>query len=470
MLTELSPTQGGAGGSGLRGSEGRHVVIVGGGASGVLLACHLLRSASENIQLTLIERNPAIGRGIAYGTADPAHLLNVRAANMSAFADDPDHFWRWLQANNLAAADSDQFCFVSRQIYGRYIESLLQGLYHGKNRELCIVQDECIAVAPAPSGAIARLRDGSHIPAQIVVLATGNETCQTHMSNNLYANPWETPTRTEIPKDGHVLILGTGLTMVDYVQSLLHGGHQGPITAISRRGLLPKPHRPVVAFPIDRVDIPFGSEIAELVCWLRKMARAAEQQGGDWRSVVDGTRPFTQELWQSLTITARRRFLRHARTWWDVHRHRMAPEVEQFIAHAMSSGQLKIISGKVQSIERNDGTARITFRPRGCSAVETMEAARIVECTGINPIPHNTTNPVMRSLLDNGLARIDPLGIGLDATSECALIDASGEPSSRIFAIGPLTRAAFWEIVAVPDIRAQCHRLTEHICAQLHAA
>jgi uncharacterized NAD(P)/FAD-binding protein YdhS len=470
MLTELSPPQNDASDSGANAKEGRHVVIVGGGASGVLLACHLLRSLSENIRVTLIEKNPAIGRGIAYGTADPAHLLNVRAANMSAFPDDPDHFWQWLQANRLAAADSDQFCFVSRQIYGRYIESLLQGLSWGKNRELRIVQGECIAVVPTPSGATARLRDGSSISAQLVVLATGNETCQTHMSNGLYANPWEAPTRSEVPQDGHVLILGTGLTMVDYVQSLLHGGHTGPITAISRRGLLPKPHRPVVAFPIDRVDIPFGCEIAELVSWFRKMTRAAQQQGGDWRSVVDGIRPFTQELWQSLTVPARRRFLRHARTWWDVHRHRMAPEVEEFIASAMSSGQLKIIAGKVQSVERSRSAALVTFRPRGCSITETMEVARIVECTGINPIPHNTTNPVLRNLFDSGFARIDSMGIGLDATSSCALIDASGEPSTRIFAIGPLTRAAFWEIVAVPDIRAQCHRLTEHICVQLHAA
>src|SRR5450755_1310549 len=127
----------------------------------------------KNIRVTLIEKNPAIGRGIAYGTADPTHLLNVRAANMSAFADDPDHFWQWLQANSLAAADSDQFCFVSRQIYGRYIESLLQGLSYGKSRELRVVRGECIAVAPALSGATARLQDGSSISAQIVILATG---------------------------------------------------------------------------------------------------------------------------------------------------------------------------------------------------------------------------------------------------------------------------------------------------------
>jgi uncharacterized NAD(P)/FAD-binding protein YdhS len=301
-------------------------------------------------------------------------------------------------------------------------------------------------------------------------LATGNETCQVHAADNLYASPWKDPAETGIPSDGHLLILGTGLTMIDYVQSLLHGGHQGPITAISRRGLLPRPHCPVVPFPIERADIPFGREITVLLRWLRQMTRTAEQHGGDWRSAVDAIRPFSQELWQSLSIPARKRFLRHARAWWDVHRHRMAPEVDEFIAQAIASGRLEIKAGKIQSVEHGDGAARVMFRPRGSSTMETIEVVRIVECTGINPIPHDTTNPVLRGLFDNGLAKIDPLGIGLDSTNDCALVDASGQPSTQIFAIGPLTRATFWEIVAVPDIRHQCHRLTEHIRSQLHSA
>lgn len=451
-------------------SKRAHIVIVGGGASGVLLACHLLRGFAGTIKVTLIERNPAIGRGIAYGTANPAHLLNVRAANMSAFADDPSHFWRWLQTNNLAAAGSDQFCFVSRQVYGRYIEGLLRAISLGNDGDLQIVQGECIAIAPSSTGAIVKLGDGSGIRAEIVVLATGNETCRVHAADRLDASPWKAPAETGIQGDAHILILGTGLTMVDYVQSMLNGGHRGPITAISRRGLLSRPHRPVVPFSIERAEVPFGSDITELLRWLRRTTRIAEQRGGDWRSVVDGIRPFTQELWQSLTPPARKRFLRHARAWWDVHRHRMAPEVDELISQAISSGRVKIMAGKIQSVEHGNGVPLVTFRPRGSPTTESLQADHIVECTGINPIPHSTSNPVLRSLLDHGLARIDPLGIGLDSTNECALVDATGQPSTWLFAIGPLTRAAFWEIVAVPDIRNQCHRLAEHIRHQLHPA
>ena len=162
MLAEISALNTDGQGPEPDANGSRHVMIVGGGASGVLLACHLLRRFSDNIKVTLIERNPTIGHGLAYGTANPAHLLNVRAANMSAFADDPDHFWQWLLASRLTAVDSDQFCFVSRQLFGRYIESLLQGLTYGENRELNIVQAECIAIAPTPSGASARLADAEN--------------------------------------------------------------------------------------------------------------------------------------------------------------------------------------------------------------------------------------------------------------------------------------------------------------------
>src|ERR1700689_5103932 len=79
-------------------NDRRRVIIIGGGASGVLLACHLLRRPVNKLEVTLVEKRPDVGRGIAYHTANPDHLLNVRAANMSAFPDEPDHFWRWVCA------------------------------------------------------------------------------------------------------------------------------------------------------------------------------------------------------------------------------------------------------------------------------------------------------------------------------------------------------------------------------------
>ncbi len=440
------------------------VAIVGGGASGVLLACQLRRKARGRIRVALIERNPSVGRGIAYGTANPNHVLNVRASNMSAFPDDPEHFWRWLKGNDLACPGTDQFCFVSRQVYGRYIEDLLQGDEPASDENIRTIKAECIALDANGAGQTLYLGDGSKFAAHIVVLATGNETCWP--ASSLHVSPWSTPEDSRIAKDDSVLILGSGLTMIDYVQSLIHSGHRGRIVAMSRRGLLPRAHRPVVPFQINRSDVPFGQSTGRLLCWLRRMIDRAEEAGADWRSVIDSVRPFTQDLWQSLSIDARQRFLRHARAWWDVHRHRMAPAVEDFIAKTIAQGQLQVIAGKIHSIERSGDRAVVSLRRRGHSAKETLEVARIVECTGVtNPLA--AVNPVLRSLLDRGLARIDPLGLGLDVSDQCEVIDSTGMPSGRIFAVGPVTRAAFWEIVAVPDIRVQCLDLAERLCVRL---
>jgi uncharacterized NAD(P)/FAD-binding protein YdhS len=449
-------------------ASGGHVVIVGGGASGVLLACHLLRDPACGLTVTLIEKRPEVGRGIAYFTANPDHLLNVRAANMSAFPDQPDHFWRWLCArehNGPAAWQpcGDSFCFVPRRIYGDYVASLIAPLLaDGKQPGgLRIVQGECVSIDQVRSGVAIGLADGSCHLGDFAVLATGHEVPAGF--SGCYVDPWTAPPDAGVSRDARILILGTGLTMVDYVLSLILSGHTGSVVAISRRGLLPNAHRPLQPLPINPSDIPFGAGMTDLFRWLRDLIDRHAAQGGDWRSVVDGIRPFTQQIWQHLPLSARRSFLEHARAWWDVHRHRMAPEVEVRINAVIASGDLTVMAAKLCAVEPSATGALIRYRRRGESAVETMHVEKIVECRGIVATPLKVANPALCSLLDRGLARLDPLNIGIDVTADCAIVDQSGMPSERLFAVGPLTRAALWEIVSVPDIRNQCVELAGRI-------
>jgi uncharacterized NAD(P)/FAD-binding protein YdhS len=247
------------------------------------------------------------------------------------------------------------------------------------------------------------------------------------------------------------------------VLSLLRHGHTGPIVAMSRRGLMPKAHRRVPPLSIDEQQIPFGASASQLLRWLRHLVRSHSAQGGNWRSVVDGLRPFTQRLWRELPIDSRRRFLEHARAWWDVHRHRMAPEVEFTISKAVTDLRLILIAAKIVDISPNSAGATIRYRRRGQFGIESLQVDAIVDCTGIAKNPAATGNPAVRSLLDQGSARIDPLHMGIDVASDCAVVNRRGLPSQRLFAVGPLTRAAFWEIVAIPDIRNQCVRLAERL-------
>jgi uncharacterized NAD(P)/FAD-binding protein YdhS len=448
----------------------RHAIIIGGGASGVLLAYQLLRDRRSGFRVTLIEKRPEIGRGFAYHTSNPEHLLNVRASNMSALPDDPEHFWHWLLASNaqgsvrLAGARCpDPYCFVPRRIYGDYIASLIGPLGAGSETpaRLSIIQGECVALGKSDSGVNAAMADGARINGDVAVLATGHDASTASLGS--YADPWNTPSVAGLAKEAPVLVLGSGLTMVDYVLSLLLEGHQGPIVAMSRRGLLPNAHRRVESVSIDVADVPFGTDFNRLFRWFRGRIASHVEGGGDWRSVVDGIRPHTQRIWRHLSLPSKRRFLEHARAWWDVHRHRMAPEVESRIAQAIASGRLTIIAAKLIGVEQHAAGASVLYRQRGETKVASMEVARIVDCTGIIKDPMQTTNPVLLSMFEQGLARVDPLHIGIEVGSDCAIVDRYGMPSQRLFAVGPLTRAAFWEIVAIPDIRNQCAKLAARL-------
>jgi uncharacterized NAD(P)/FAD-binding protein YdhS len=445
-------------------SAARHVIIIGGGASGVLLAYQLLHHPASGFRVTLIEKRPDIGRGLAYHTGNPEHLLNVRAANMSALPDEPDHFWRWLSTRRSdAPLCPDPYCFVARRIYGDYIASLIEPWISNarETQHLSIVQGECVGLSENPAGVTITLGDGRRHVGDVAILATGHDT--TKSSLTCHADPWAPSAAACVDKDATVLILGTGLTMVDCVLSLLRDGHKGPIAAISRRGLLSMAHRRVDPTRIEEAEIPFGASASRLLRWFRHRIDAHVAEGGDWRSVVDAIRPFTQRLWRELPLASKRNFLEHARAWWDVHRHRMAPEVETRITQAIAAGRLEVIAAKVTRIEPNADGALVCYRQRGQNKITGMQIVKIVDCTGIVKDPRATTNPVVASLFDKGLARVDPLHIGIEIDTDCAIINRDGLPSRRLFAVGPVTRAAFWEIIAIPDIRNQCAALAAHL-------
>jgi uncharacterized NAD(P)/FAD-binding protein YdhS len=440
----------------------RQAIIIGGGASGVLLAYQLLQDPDFGFRVTLIERRSEIGRGPAYHTDNPEHVLNVRAANMSALPDDPGHFWRWLSESAGGPLYPDPYCFVPRRIYGDYLANLVAPFTSGVNTpaRLTIVHGQCVDVSESPAGVIVTLADGSTHSGDLAVLATGNESPVAKFPCD--ADPWALPSST-VNKDATVLILGTGLTMIDYVLSLLRNGHRGQIVAMSRRGLLARVHRRTDPIRIKEEDVPFGAGAGRLLRWLRSRAEGHIAEGGDWRSVIDAIRPFTQRLWQELPLAPRRRFLEHARAWWDVHRHRMAPEVEMRLAQALGAGRLALLAAKLIRVEPNAAGALVSYRRRRKQEIETLQVGLIVDCTGIIKDPKSTGNPVISRLMEHGLARADALGISIDVADDCAVINRNGIASRRLFAVGPLTRAAFWEIVAIPDIRNQCAELAARL-------
>jgi uncharacterized NAD(P)/FAD-binding protein YdhS len=434
----------------------RSIALVGGGASGALIAAHLLRRARDPVHLTLIEPRAQIGRGLAYATQNESHRLNVRASNMSAFADDPDHFWRWLRA--AGHAGEDRFCFVPRLVYGRYLASLIEEhLTEAVAPRLCWLRKTVVGLTERDGAVTLQFASGETAAFDVAVLCCGHEPSE-HLAAP-FVGPWKDPRAWNEAPDSTILILGTGLTMVDAAISLSESGHRGPIVALSRRGLLPHAHRKVETAPIAETELPTPARLAAFLHWLRARIRDEMRSGGDWRSVIDGLRPHAQTIWRAMPRASRKRFLEHARPWWDIHRHRMAPEVEMKIRALRESGQLQVLSGRIVEVSRKRGGASVRLRPRGSAATSDLEVSRIVSCRGLTSDPQKSANPLVAQLLADGVARVDPLGIGLDVDDDCALIDARGRASARIFALGPMSQAAFWESIAVPDIRLQAASL-----------
>lgn len=435
-------------------------IVVGGGASGVMLAAQLLKSDDPALRITLVEKSGSFGRGLAYGTDLDDHLLNVSAKGMSAFPDDPDHFRRWL-AGRYPVHDEDAPVFAPRRLYGEYLGDIVGQLAAREPARLRLVRGLAVTLAANASGVEVKLANGTSLVAHAAVLAAGHD--PEPAGALAFAVRPGGEADTPLPRDAGVLILGTGLSMVDAWLTLKAGGHAGPVTALSRRGLLPAPHRTGRPLRLDSADVPLGTDLSYFVDWFRDLVREHERAGGNWRDVVDGIRPFNQRIWQSWPIYARRRFLEHTKAWWDIHRHRMAPSIHARLVAAIEERDLQLVAGRLLDVEPSSDGYIVRIQLRHQSAMQQIEVARIYDCTGIVKDVASGSITVVRSLTDRGLARNDPLRVGLDVTTDCAVIDAGGKASDRIFAIGPLTRGTFFEIDAVPEIRVQASRLAARL-------
>jgi uncharacterized NAD(P)/FAD-binding protein YdhS len=412
--------------------------------------------ARRGIRSLLIDGSGRFGRGIAYSTTDPAHLLNVPAERMSAIAGDPDHF-----ARAFAAEGGEPHAFAQRRFFARYLGGILdQAVTTG-----CIEMVEAMAIGAVRVGKGWRvdLDDGSSIESQALALAAGNQDPASlqafgGVGDHFVRNPWGEDARKAVEDlatgGADALIVGTGLTMVDLVLSLDAAGYRGKTVALSRHGLLPRSHADVEAAPVELSDIPTGS-VRGLVRWIRR--RSAEV---GWRAAVDSLRPHSHPLWQSLDGDQHRRFLRHARPYWDVHRHRIAPEVGATIARTISEGRLEIVAARIVSARGTDQGVEVSYRRRYTGADQSGIFGYAFNCTGPLHSMTRTENPLLRSLLDGGHVQPDHLNIGLAVEGTCR----AGE---HLWAMGPLTKGRYWEIIAVPDIREQAAEVAEDIKREL---
>ena len=414
--------------------------------------------ARKGIASVLIDGSGREGQGVAYSTQEPAHVLNVRAEVMSAWADDLEHFVRVAESEGGTRRD-----FVQRQQFGRYLRTILKEAVEAGLVQ--VARHQAISAEPSASGWSVRLDDGERVDASALVLALGNQPPEPlpfgQHSARVINNPWggEALAAVEDLASSHedVLLVGTGLTMVDAVLSLDAAGHRGRIVGLSRRGLIPRGHsNDMVPAPVEADEVPHG-HVGTLWRWLRK--RGAQV---GWRAAVDSLRPHAHRLWQAFPLEEQRRFSRHARPWWDVHRHRIAPEVAQRLHDMIAEGRLEIVAGRIQSVEDGQHGLTVTYHRRSRTAVEERSFAYMINCTGPLGTISRTRDPMLKGMLADGLAKPDALGIALDVDERSRIAGAR-----LAWAMGPMTKGRYWEIIAVPDIRGQAAEVAEDIAMEL---
>ena len=447
------------------------VAVIGSGLSGTLVATHLLANPSTNpLRVVLTERHASqFGRGVAYATNCFKHLLNVPAGRMSAFIEDQEHFLNWA---NRKALRIHSDTFAPRWVYGAYLNDVLNEAEASapKGRQLERVTDEvtAIEVLPRSRGALIKLRDRKSLYADRVVFALGSHAPADPPvdSNTFYTHkryirdPWADGALDHIEPADQVLLVGTGLTMIDIALGLRHRGHLAPIHAISRHGLLPHTHRHTKLKASFKFLLQTPITLRGVLHVVRKAGAAA---GDQWHTVLDALRPITQDLWRRLTDDERRRFLRHVRHYWDIHRHRMAPEIGRQIAELIAVDQLQVHAGRIRDYRPYRKSVEVVFRERSAAVDRALQVAYVINCTGPDSDILHSIDPLIKHLRRRGYVRPDSLALGLDAAEDGALIDASGRRSKIFYTIGPLLKGKLWETTAVPEIRAQAAALARSL-------
>jgi uncharacterized NAD(P)/FAD-binding protein YdhS len=443
------------------------VAIIGTGASGILAAAQFKRMIPDG-QLAIIGNETRPARGLAYQTQCPAHLLNVRACNMSAYSQDLDHFVNWLKPR---LPKSDANTYAPRHFYGDYLSTIFHEVIMDlKNTKY--FHDSAVTLSRDHDHWTIHLEHGEFLEAYNVILALGNSPLPAHpidfssVATNYFENPWGNNVTHQLQQDAPILLIGTGLTMVDVTLSLRTAGHQGPVHAISRHGRLYQSHRTHQPRPLLNLPVEFKTPVGAFR-WIRREISVAEAAGFDWRAVIDSLRPHTARIWQSWTPFQRGTFLRHARNLWDIHRHRIAPQVSDQLGILVEDRDLIIHRGKLLSAIPDGEHTKITWKETNTGDSYVLSVARIINCTGPVRDYAQMDSPLIDSLRSSGWLTPDALKLGIETDPDGRLLGCNGKPVDRLYTLGPTRIPSLWESIAIPEIRNQAAAVAQLIAKEI---
>ena len=445
------------------------ISVIGGGAAGAAVVAELLVHGNPHVQVTWFAGHGARGRGVAYGTRRPEHILNVRAANMGLLDDDTGQFIRFLSDRGWTDVPT---AFVPRSLFGDYIAATLTRLMtDAHERPLVDVRDsEAIALTPRQGGGFSvKDEKGGQTEADDVVLAIGAlpsmplpQVEESALRGGHYlTDPWSL--RPEEITPDRVLVIGSRLTAIDTILSAAQAWPQAKLFALSRHGCLPGAHTPEPLTPYEQQHAVTEDLLAarDVRRWFGMIRQIVREEEVDWRTLIDGVRPDTNALWQSLDDTQRGRFVRHVRWLWDAARHRMPPQTAQAIDVLRQSGRLEVLTGRVQHIYGEEPT--VVYRQRRDGAIRQLQCDLVVQATGFESTNEPTRHPLVTQLIQTKLVHPDSLGLGIASNVTGHALRGDGTLHSHLRLIGVMLRGTLWESASMPEIRVFAGKLARDV-------
>lgn len=438
------------------------IAIIGGGAAGTLTAIGVLHGARAALRVVIIEPRLPLGRGVAYATGHPEHLLNVPAGKMSGFPDRPDDFLDYLAERGAfpeLPRDVLAQAFVPRLHYAGYLRQRLQQAVDASPAQLEIRAGRVLAMHRQADGIVLQLDSGQPLRADAVALCSGNA-LRPLPARGAGALPpgkcieaWDFDAVRGIAATADVAIVGSGLSMADSVVSLVAAGHRGHVHVLSRHALLPLPHAAGPAADYDPQPL-LAMTLRQRVRALRGHAADAARRGIPWQGVMERIRPMGQALWQTLSFDDQRRFLRHVVRHWDVHRHRIAAPVHERLMALQRDGRLHLHRGRLESVIAEGACVQLGVLDRQRRPFP-LDAQCVINATGVEMRAQAMRNPLLQQMLGSGVACPGPHGIGVGSAADGSLLDADGMADARIRVVGSLRIGTLWESLAIPELRAQ---------------
>jgi len=454
------------------------IVIIGGGASGTISAIHLLHEFKGPVRIYLIEkRQEALFRGAAYSSKLEFELLNVPVGKMSIFSDLPDDFYEWLLSNRqkLSKQPITREAFVSRRWFGDYLtERLVEAKMSAPKAfiEVAVAEATDILFDKQINAYKVRLSHGSLLEADKLIFATGHEPPKEIFSNldkallgrRYVENPWGTKPFENLSPQDDVLIIGSGLSMIDHALSLYKAGHLGRVYSFSRHALLPLAQHIGADGEVDLHDE--SPELFPVLNKLRAAAVAARQRGVPWQQVINSVRDDTRFIWQCMSVQSKRIFLRRLRVYWEIHRHRMPLESAELVSEMKSTGKLELLAGKYREISTGKHGFLFRFVSRVTGGLRSVKVNYVINCTGPSGNYNQCNNWMIRHMLSKGWMKEDELKLGIVTGYNGEIVTASGSALPNAYAIGPLRKASEWESTAIREIKVQAEQLALDIALE----